>query len=124
MGVDFYPCSRCMDVYCDCGDYVICSEDAGGCGRDWCSDECAKEDGYIGEYCKLDKYVEYGYCQGECEFSDDGYCSECKHYIKASCKYCRNEEYKDSELLEAALKMLDISRSDLVEAINLNKSKI
>lgn len=36
----------------------------------------------------------------------------------ASCNYCRHEDYEDSELLEFALKMLDISKNDLIEAIN------
>ena len=121
MSVDFYPCSRCGEVYCDCGDYVTCSEDAGGCGRDWCSDECAEKDGYNTEYCKLDKEVEYGYCQDECELSDGGCCTKCKNYIGASCNYCRHEDYEDSELLEFALKMLDISKNDLIEAVNCGK---
>lgn len=118
MGVDFYPCSRCGDTYCDCGDYVTCCEDALGCGRDWCSDECAEADGYIREHCKLDKEVEYRYCVEECKLSDDGCCTECEHYVGASCKYCRHEDYEDKELLEFALKMLDMSRNDLIEAIN------
>ena len=118
MGVDFYPCSRCGEVYCDCGEFVTCSEDALGCGRDWCSYECAKEDGYIEEYCRFDKEVEYGYCQEKCDLSNNGDCTECSYYVHASCKYCRGEDYNDSELLQFALKKLNMSREDLINEIN------
>lgn len=114
MGVDFYPCSRCGDIYCDCGYFVTCCEDKGGCGRDWCSDDCAKEDEYEVEHCKLDKDIVYGHCRGECELSDDACCTECINYIPSSCSYCRHENYEDSELLNKALELLEITREDLI----------
>jgi hypothetical protein len=43
MGVDFFPCDRCGESICDCGDYERCGED---CCRRWCSRECANLDGY------------------------------------------------------------------------------
>ena len=109
MGVDFYPCSRCGKVYCDCGDYTTCNEDEGGCGRDWCSYECAEEDGYVRGHCKINNE--------DCENYEENYdCfyGECEHYVKASCNYCRKETFEDDEILEYALCLLNKSKEDLV----------
>lgn len=108
MSVEFYPCSRCNEVYCDCGDYTTCNESDGGCGRDWCSDDCAEEDGYIEGYCKIDnencdKYGE----NDECLYS------ECEHYVRASCNYCRGESVTDEKLLYFALKLLNMNKEEL-----------
>ena len=127
MSVDYYSCERCGDTFPDCGDYTTCNEDAGGCGRTWCDDGCAEADGYIREYCKLEKEVDNGYCEGDCEFSiKDTYghasCDKCKNYIGASCSYCRNEAFEDSELLEYALLKLDISKEDLIQDLITDKN--
>jgi hypothetical protein len=56
MGVDFYNCEVCGEIFADCGEYVSCD----GCGAHWCSKECAeKAGGKGGDYawstdsCKL-----------------------------------------------------------------------
>ena len=57
MGVDFYPCAYCGEVYADCGDYVQCDQ----CGKCFCSEECADarwdEDHDSWEGCR--------YCRGD-----------------------------------------------------------
>jgi len=42
MGVDFAPCTACGETFPDCGHFAECNEDLGGCGRRYCSDDCAK----------------------------------------------------------------------------------
>lgn len=118
MGVDYYPCKRCGEVYCDCGYYVDCDEDAGGCGRDWCSDECAKADGYIECSCKLDKDIDSnGYADEECEHLEKGSlcCHDCDHFVQASCKYCREEVFEDDEILKYALCLLNKTKEELID---------
>ena len=119
MGVDFYPCSRCGEVYCDCGDYTVCNEEAGGCGRDWCGDGCAESDGYIRCSCKLGKDIDVvGYAEEECENlpQNSTYCAdaECEHFVEASCSYCRNEIFTDEEVLWYALDLLNKTKEDLI----------
>lgn len=111
MGVDFYACHYCGDTFPDCGEYVSC-----GCGMNWCSEECAEEEGYVPEHCK--KYNVYGYDDLEnergiknCNYDN---CDECSEYVQESCNYCRNEDYEDSELLDKALELLNITREELI----------
>lgn len=49
MGVEFYTCDNCGTTFSDCGEYVSCET----CLTKWCCDECAEEDGYVREHCKL-----------------------------------------------------------------------
>lgn len=90
MGVDFITCERCGHNFPDCGDFVRCNDE---CGIDWCSYECAEEDGYIQNY----------------EEDENGW-----EIDMSTCKYCREEDFDDSELLVYALKLLDCSRDGLV----------
>ena len=92
MSVDFFDCDVCRESVCMCGYYVSCD-----CGRKWCSDECAEEDGWINEE--------------ENEDSD----------VYRSCKYCREEDFEDSELLKYALKGLEVTRSELIDMYKLEK---
>ena len=85
MSVEHYPCDCCEYVFCDCGDYVQCE-----CGKHWCSDECAKEEGFKVE---VDNEEEYG----------------------TSCGYCRNEVFTDEELLDHALDLLNMTREELTK---------
>ena len=111
MGVAWNSCSKCGKSFPDCGDFEICSEDKGGCGRVWCSYDCALEDGYIEEHCKLGKGVDYTSPTEECEFANEN------EYCK-----CRNEMFEDSELLEYALLKLDISKEDLIQDLITDKN--
>lgn len=112
MGVDWLSCNNCGETFPDCGDFVSCE-----CGERWCCDECAEEDGYRKASCKLG-YDEY---DNECE---EDYCSDsCEHYISQSCKYCREEDFEDYELLEFALKNLGISRDRLIELYKKNREE-
>jgi len=83
MSVDFSPCSYCEETFCECGPHVRCV-----CERLWCSERCARADGY-------EKYDE-----------DTG---------DSSCSYCRNEEAEDSHLLEFMLKIHKVSREDVLK---------
>lgn len=58
------------------------------CGKVWCGDDCAKAD-------DLHEHVE-------------------DNYEEISCKYCREEDYDDSVLLDFVLKREGISRQDLI----------
>lgn len=84
MGVDFYACDWCGETFPDCGDYVSCD-----CGRMWCSDECAENEGYREEQA------------GRCDY-------------KRSCKFCRKEDVVDEKLLNHCLQRLGISREEAV----------
>ena len=95
MSVDFYPCDNCGEVFCDCGEYVKCED----CGKHWCCTECADEDGF-----KIEQDDEESY--------------------RTSCKYCRGEEFTDEELLDYALKLLDLNREELVAKKNKEQRRI
>ncbi|MEG2787485.1 MAG: hypothetical protein RR942_06645 [Romboutsia sp.] len=120
MSVDYYSCDSCGDTYCDCGYYVRCE-----CGKGWCSDDCASDDGYIGESCKLGLNIEQQYLEDDSskcirEEDEDGYihCFGCDNYTPESCKYCRNEDYSDSELLDIAMKHIGCNRQFLIDLKN------
>lgn len=85
MGIDWFACNYCGDTFPDCGDWFICDE----CGTDWCSEECAKADGAM-------RHEEDGY--GEI----------------VSCKYCRNEDLKDSQLVAYLLSYFNVTREEMV----------
>lgn len=91
MGIDFYSCERCGRGFPDVIDYVYCD-----CGNIWCCEECAKEDGY-----------EYGI-----EVDEDG--EEIYSCEGSTCKCCRKEDFSDSELLERSLKLLNMTREQLI----------
>lgn len=98
MGIDYYVCDNknCGEGFPDVGEYVMCE-----CGCNWCSDECAEEDGFQEE---------------ENGFTPDG----SKWEQETSCKYCRKEDFNDGELLRFALGKLSLSRNQLIK---LYKSK-
>ncbi|MGL5330368.1 MAG: hypothetical protein ACRDD7_13950 [Peptostreptococcaceae bacterium] len=120
MGVDYLICSNCRDGFPDCGSFVTCDYDAGGCGTNWCSEECAEEEGYVKCSCKLGKELnEYeGYCEEGCDKYKDKYDScnsvDCENYTPTSCKYCRKEDFSDEQLLDKAMSLLGMNREDLI----------
>lgn len=112
MGIEFYTCNYCGETFSDYGDFVECES----CGTKWCDDECAESDGYIGEHCNLypdlDNYdLMYNYREKHCDCDS---CYNCEHYVKASCKYCRQEDFDDGVLLAHALKLLGVNREELI----------
>lgn len=84
MSVDYEVCDSCGETFCDCGDYVSCE-----CGRQWCCDECAINDGFT--HTEWEDYNE-----------------------ESSCTYCRKEDFDDDVLLEFALKLLTKTRKELI----------
>lgn len=116
MGVEFYTCDNCGTTFPDCGEYVSCET----CWTKWCCDECAEEDGYVGEHCKLhpdlDDYgLMYEYRKKHCKYDS---CTDCEHYVPDSCKYCRKEDYTDNVLLDYCMELLGVTRDQLVEKYN------
>ena len=101
MSVDFFDCKVCGESVCECGEFVGCE-----CGRKWCSDECAQEDGFEEEHCKLG-YEDNDDCEQECW--------ECENNLGRSCDYCREEDFEDGELLKFALKELMLNREQLIK---------
>ena len=101
MSVDFFDCDVCGESVCECGDFESCE-----CGKKWCSLECAEEDKFIGEHCKLGYDTEDNEC--------DDKCWNCENMLEKSCKYCREDDFEDSELLEFALKSLGTKRETLI----------
>jgi DNA-directed RNA polymerase subunit RPC12/RpoP len=84
MGVDFYSCSNCEEVFSDMNDESIYCE---GCGYRWCSLDCAEYEGI--QYNEEEDYYE-------------------------NCNYCRNEDFEDGILLSFACERLKVSRQELV----------
>jgi hypothetical protein len=117
MGVDFYSCKNCGNTFSDCGRYVSCE-----CGKRWCSDECAEEDGYKKNKCKSGYEIIEGYEQNEeCKKGSNGLCDECEGYEKGGCKYCREEDFDDYILLDFALKELGITREQLINRYKITQ---
>ena len=85
MSVDFYPCSKCGEVFCDVGTYSRCET----CGEMLCED-CGDEMGISG-----------------------GMAHEAGEYDYAICPFCSDEIITDEELLGFALKLLGIKRKAL-----------
>ena len=83
MGVEWEVCNKCQEAFPDVDYYVYCN-----CGLSWCSNGCAKEDGYE----KI---------EGE-------------DFYETSCNFCRQEDFPDLLLLNHALKILKTSRKDLI----------
>lgn len=101
MGVEFIACNYCGETFPDCGDFEYCE-----CGVEWCSLECAEEEGYRRSSCTS------GYSEGEC---DREYCSsDCENYIGQSCKFCREEDFEDDELLGYLLELTSKTREELI----------
>lgn len=88
MGVDFWACRNCGETFPDCGYYTGCS-----CGEVWCCESCAKADGFAEE---IDEETD--------EVIDDS----------GTCNFCREEDFKDCELLNHALDLLKMERNDLI----------
>jgi len=89
MSIDYLSCSHCGDGFPDVIDYISCD-----CGRTWCCLECAEEDGFM-------EMPEIGSTEEE--------------YPATSCKYCREEDFDDSELLEFALDFFCSDREEIIE---------
>lgn len=80
MGAEFLSCSHCGEGFSDYdAGWTSCR-----CGRNWCSPECAEEDGYR---------------------EVDG---------EQSCNFCRGDDFEDYELLNFVTSALGVSRDDLV----------
>ena len=109
MGIDWYSCKSCGETFSDCGDFESCE-----CGQHWCCLECAEADGYIYKHCGL--YENKNDCESDIK------CWECDNQIETSCKYCREEDFEEIELLDFALKVLNKTRQGLIEKYKLSKN--
>lgn len=98
MGVDFFPCDGCGESICDCGSYIKCRK----CEHRWCELSCAiKNGGYKDEDDEDDEYDEY----------------------EQSCKFCRQEEAEDSDLLNFLIKKYKLNRKTVVQLYFESKNK-
>ena len=112
MSVDWFDCDVCRESICDCGDYESCN-----CGKHWCSEECAEVDGFEREHCRL----EYDMDDKEENGCTEKYCDDCDNFIETGCKYCREEDFEDKDLLKFALKALGMKRETLIQSYKLHK---
>lgn len=87
MGIEFLFCNECETGFPDVYDYEYC-----GCGRVWCDEECSELGGLRKEY------------DDDGEYDGDG-----------TCKYCREEDFEDRELLNFFLKKEGIRREDVIK---------
>ncbi|WP_055068951.1 hypothetical protein [Clostridium massiliamazoniense] len=107
MSVGWYSCDYCEEIFCDYGE-CICE-----CGKKWCCNECAEEDGFKEAHCKLGYDIRYEYSDDErCEKET---CYKCENFIEESCSYCREEKFTEEEMLEKALELLGITEEELTK---------
>lgn len=95
MGVDFYPCSKCEEVFNDCGWYADCED----CGEMLCG-ECMKELGItVGGLCKSPGPEDVDY---------------------ATCPFCNKDEVSTDSLLTYSLSLLKLTREELEQKYKSN----
>jgi len=112
MSVDFFDCIVCGESVCECGDFERCE-----CGRKWCSLECAYEDGFKEVSCKN------GYDNSD-KCGSGLRCWECEIQAEKSCKYCREEDFEDGELLDYMMGLFNYTREELIESYKTYKKQI
>lgn len=89
MGIDISTCNNCEREYVQ-GYDVAC-----GCGRNYCSKQCAKSSGM-----RYDEEAD-----------------------ETTCKFCRGEDYNDSTLFHFILKECGITRQQVIDKYNeINKN--
>lgn len=93
MGIDYLVYKECEQGFPDVNDYKPCE-----CGLNYCGEKCAVAGG-------LQQVLD-----------EDGYFGGV-----SDCKYCRREEFDDSELLDFVLKRENISRDDLISLYQKEK---
>lgn len=97
MGVDFLICRNCSETFADCGYWTDCNwKCVDKYNTVWCSDECAKKDGF--------KHTEFEEDEDVDDYDEDE---------DGSCVYCRKENATDKDLFKFALKKLKMSKSKL-----------
>lgn len=85
MGVEFYPCAGCNEVWCDCGDFFSCST----CESTFCSEECGGR-----QVIKA----------GEKRWQDE-----------TTCVLCRRDRATDGDLLYFLLRKYNLTREEVFE---------
>ena len=110
MGVDFAPCTACGRTFPDCGRFAECNEDFGGCGRRYCSDDCAK-------------LASPGRDHPWTWREQEALPQEERDAIKTTCVDCRSENPSDENLLEFLRLQNGLTR-DQVVAMYLEANRV
>ncbi len=100
-GIDYYVCDICKESFPDVIDYYYCAT----CDKNYCSDECAEEADL--------KYTYYK--DGDEVTEDDDY--DYEEII--SCKYCRNEDFTDEDVLKYLLEKHNETLENVKEEMKL-----
>lgn len=122
MGIDYLVCSNCKDTFNENGPYIQCN-----CIKNWCSIECAEEDGYIEYNCPRScEFCTKTTCIGEENCHKTYSCMDCEHtqYCNyedgnpRSCKFCRHEDVDDDKLLIFILDTIHMTRENAIKLYN------
>ena len=106
MGVDFYNCSSCDEIFDDCGHKYDCCE---ACGERICF------------WCQVDlgMRTKVGYLGGEVKSLGDYW--EGKTLIK--CPYCDGTIITDQQILNYLLRKFNTNRDDVIAEIKLIRTE-
>lgn len=98
MGVDYYSCENCGEIYNDCGDYYNCGE----CWTGFCN-RCGEKE-------LIEKYGVWDYESENAEdFNLDGELLGEEGCLK-SCPICSGDRIEESELLTHILQKYNLNK--------------
>ena len=103
MGVAFLICNACERTFPDCGSFSVCAEDWGGCGKQYCSQECSKL-----ERPGHDRPPTWQ--EAEDLYENDRAAWEA---LKVTCVDCRGELPNDRNILEFLLRRTGMTRAEV-----------
>ena len=113
MGVDFYACDNCDEIYDDCGGlYDVCEE----CGKRICYD-CQVDMGMRDDniYFSEGAIPLKDYWEEEKWETTSG--EQRTSYNLTSCPYCKLEEQDDEMILDYVLNKYKVTKSEIWEEI-------
>ncbi len=131
MGVDFYNCAECTEIYADCGDYTTCDV----CGRGFCSacedvttefelecegvGDCVESMGWVDPDVVREEDVD-GVCTC-CDVVKNFRKNQIHHETYRVCEKCLTVkdpyDVGDTHIISYLLKLTQKSRNEVVEDI-------